>query len=125
MRQQPPSRQQGMHFAGLIIGLILLGGTATFRALEGWSWVDSFYFTGASVLTIGYGDLVPTTDLTKILVVVFGFIAIGTFLYAVSVVGAEVSGRLHSLTRSLNPLNGFQEKVEPPRNRRGTGRKSA
>lgn len=91
---------------------LLATGTWIFRALEGWSWVDSFYFTGATLLTIGYGDLVPTNDFSKVLVVIFGFLAIGTFLYALSFIGAAVHKKLpHAedmakVAQNLNPING-------------------
>ena len=46
---------------GLVVGLI-----------EGWSVQDSLYFSFISGLTIGFGDLVPKTLLTRVLTILIG-----------------------------------------------------
>ncbi len=50
-----------------IIGLGLLAGI-----LEGWSLGESFYFAFISGLTIGYGDLAPTTLAARMIAVMIG-----------------------------------------------------
>ncbi|MCA9388523.1 two pore domain potassium channel family protein [Candidatus Berkelbacteria bacterium] len=101
-----PKKKDTFVFEAVITLIGLLGaGTWIFRAVEGWSWVDSFYFTGATLLTIGYGDLVPTHDLSKVLVVVFGFLAVGTFLYAISFIGAAIHKKIPEVAKNLNPIN--------------------
>jgi len=40
--------------------------------LEGWSVQDSIYFAFVSGLTIGYGDLAPTSLLTRALAILIG-----------------------------------------------------
>jgi len=52
---------------GLIIALGLVVGL-----LEGWSVQDSIYFAFVSGLTIGYGDLAPTSLLTRALAILIG-----------------------------------------------------
>jgi hypothetical protein len=34
-------------------------GTWFYHTVEGWSWVDSFYFTMVTLATVGYGDFSP------------------------------------------------------------------
>ena len=48
--------------------LILVGGIV-YHWLEGWDWVDSFYFVVITLTTIGYGDLSPTTQLSKLVTI--------------------------------------------------------
>ena len=38
-------------------------GTVTYHLLEGWSFLDSLYFSVVTLATVGFGDLTPTTDL--------------------------------------------------------------
>ena len=42
-------------------------GTVIYHFVEGWSWLDSLYFSVITLTTIGYGDFSPQTDLGKIL----------------------------------------------------------
>jgi hypothetical protein len=41
---------------------LLLVGTVVFNRVEGWSYLDSFYFSAITVATVGYGDFSPQTD---------------------------------------------------------------
>ena len=41
--------------------LILLIGTVFYHLEEGWSWLDSLYFSVITLSTVGYGDFEPTT----------------------------------------------------------------
>jgi voltage-gated potassium channel len=73
------------HIFVLII-IILAFGTILFNVLERWSMVDSFYFTATTLTTIGYGDLVPSTDFSKLATVFFSLSGVTVFLYALSLV---------------------------------------
>lgn len=53
--------------------LLLAIGTVTYRILEGWSWIDSFYFSSIAVTTVGFGDLTPSTGGTKLFTVFYVF----------------------------------------------------
>jgi voltage-gated potassium channel len=70
--------------AAISLCALLTAGTFLFKHIEGWSTLDAFYFTGITMLTIGYGDVIPHTPAGKIAVVIFGFISIGISLYAVN-----------------------------------------
>lgn len=56
--------------AGLAAGALLLG-TVAYRLFEDWSWVDAFYFSVITLTTVGYGDLSPSTDASKLFTVVY------------------------------------------------------
>ncbi len=61
--------------------ILLLGGTFVYSSIEGWRYIDSAYFTVATVTTVGYGDIVPQTDIGKIFTMFFSFIGIGMAFY--------------------------------------------
>ncbi|MBI2172690.1 MAG: two pore domain potassium channel family protein [Candidatus Aenigmarchaeota archaeon] len=78
---------------------IILLGTIAYHNLERWNYVDSFYFSGITVMTVGYGDLHPTTPESKIFTVFFAAagIAVGlvtlTFLGQLIIEGRRRAGR--------------------------------
>jgi hypothetical protein len=51
---------------------IVIFGAVLYHWLEGWSWIDSFYFVVITLTTIGYGDITPTTSLTKLITIFYG-----------------------------------------------------
>jgi hypothetical protein len=75
-----------LYFALTFIFVLLLIGTLLFSSIEEWSFVDSFYFSTATLTTVGYGDLVPTHNLSKILTSIYTLLGVGTFLYSIGIV---------------------------------------
>ena len=56
---------------------LLLVGTWVFHKVEGWSYLDSFYFSAISLATVGYGDFTPKTSAGKLLTVFYVFAGFG------------------------------------------------
>lgn len=85
-------------FALIILLTIFIIGTIGFHLIEGWSLIDSFYTTIATLSTVGYGDFSPETTAGKfftIFVIIFG---VGMMFYTL-VLSAEtfIEGRLRYL----------------------------
>ena len=57
--------------SGLVSLMLLMG--FVIGHLEGWSLGDAAYFAFVSGLTIGYGDLVPKSPISRLLAICFGF----------------------------------------------------
>ncbi len=67
--------------ATLALALILLIGTVFYHFYEGFTWIDAFYFTAITITTVGYGDLHPTQDISKVFTVFLSFSGIGLVFY--------------------------------------------
>lgn len=68
---------------GTIVAIILLIflGMLAYIELEGWSWIESLYFSVATLTTVGYGDLHPTNDISRLFTT--GYMIIGvTVMFA-------------------------------------------
>ncbi len=63
---------------------LLLVGTVVFNRVEGWSYLDSFYFSAISLATVGYGDFAPHTAGGKLLTVFYVFCGIGLLVALLS-----------------------------------------
>ncbi len=73
--------------------IILLIGTAFYHRIEHWSWLDSFYFSSISLTTVGYGDMVPKTDIGKLFTVFYIFSGVGVILSFVTSVANKAHER--------------------------------
>lgn len=63
---------------------VMAAATVVYHFVEGWSWVDSLYFATVAVTTVGFGDLVPTSNGAKlftVLYVLLGMTIITTYLH--------------------------------------------
>ena len=73
-----------------IIMLIILYilAVAFFHVVEGWNYLDAAYFITMTISTVGYGDLVPKTDIGKIGAMVLIFSGISLAFYVITRLGA-------------------------------------
>lgn len=83
-------RRAPVTFALINILIIQTTGTVLFHFLEKWSYIDSFYYTGMLITTIGTYDPFPHNSLTKIFAVIFAFYAITLFLYCLGVMRPSI-----------------------------------
>jgi voltage-gated potassium channel len=61
----------------LLVASLLIVGIVFYTLVEGWTVVDAVYFSAMSLATVGYGDLVPDTDVGKLFTVVYVLAGIG------------------------------------------------
>jgi len=55
-------------------------GSIFYHNIEGWSWIDSIYFSFISLTTVGFGDITPSTDIGKVFTIFYLTIGIGLIL---------------------------------------------
>ena len=75
-------------FRGLfsLVVATLAAGTVFYSRTEGWSVLDSLFFSVVTLTTVGYGDLVPTTAAGKVFTILYIFVGIGIILGFVNAV---------------------------------------
>lgn len=63
----------------VLVVFTLLSGTLFYRAVEGWSLVDAFYFSVTTLTTVGLGDVAPSTTSGKLFTTVYIFAGFGSY----------------------------------------------
>ena len=93
----------------IFIAALLSLGTVVFSALEDWNLLDSFYFVAMTATTVGYGDLVPTHALSKIITVFYSLTIVPIILYGFSVLAKYEVERVY---RKISGIERQQEEQE-------------
>lgn len=68
------------HIFRVLLGLTILTlsvGTVFYHFVEGFSWLDAYYFSVVTLATVGYGDLTPHTNFGKLFTTFYIFIGVG------------------------------------------------
>lgn len=86
--------------AFLTVLFLIAGGTTIFHILEGWSIATSFYFSIVTLFTIGYGDLHPTTELSRVITAFYILFGVGTTLTAITVIATDRINKLANTMRN-------------------------
>lgn len=73
-----------IYYALALLILIIAGSTISYKLIEEWSWLDSFYQTIITVSTVGFGEVHPLTDNGKLYTAFLIITSFGTFAYAIS-----------------------------------------
>jgi voltage-gated potassium channel len=60
-----------------LVVYLLVSGTTFFTLAEGWSVLDSFYFSVTTLTTVGFGDPAPATAAGKIFTILYIFVGLG------------------------------------------------
>ena len=82
LRQLAMQENAASRLYDLILSLVAfttfwLLGAVVFSKAEGWTYGDSVYFVYTFALTLGYGNLFPTSNAGRVFFVVYGLIAGG------------------------------------------------
>lgn len=64
----------------LTTSVVIAFGSVIYHYLEGWTWIDSIYFSVITLTTVGYGDFSPQTNGGKLFTIFYIIIGIGIIL---------------------------------------------
>jgi len=96
-----------------VVFVLLIFGIWFFSHSEGWSLVDSFYFSVMTLTTVGYGDLVPTHDLSKIVTAIYGFVSIPIVLFMFGVIAENYfENRMKGIERRMREIMSQEKEIE-------------
>ncbi len=65
-------------------------GTFVFYRLEDWTRIQAFYFSVATITTVGYGDFTPTTDASSLFTAIYILVGVSIGLVTLGIIGAEI-----------------------------------
>jgi voltage-gated potassium channel len=74
----------------LLLGIVLLLGTAGFMAVEGWTPIQAFYTAVLVVSTLGFSDLRPSDSRGQLLTIGLIAAGVGTLYYLVGVLAQTI-----------------------------------
>ena len=72
---------------------LLFSGTLFYWVVEDWGPVDAFYFSVVTLTTVGYGDLAPTNEWSKLFTVFYIFVGIGVIASLITTLAARSASR--------------------------------
>lgn len=74
----------------LLLALWLVGGTAGYMVIEGWSLFDAAYMTVITLSTVGFAEIHPLSTMGKAFTSVLILAGLGTVFYAFTAIGQTV-----------------------------------
>ncbi|MBU0623984.1 MAG: potassium channel family protein [Candidatus Thermoplasmatota archaeon] len=91
-----------------LVGMIAVG-TVVYHHIEGWTWIDSFYFSVCSMTTVGYGDLVPTTEGARLFTAFYVLVGVAVAFTALGVLGANYLRRSQEILLGMRSAKESEE----------------
>lgn len=89
--------------------IIILGGAWFYHEAEGWSYLDSLYFSVTTLATIGNSELFPHTSLGKIFTIFYVFTGVGIMFGFINVI-AKHAIKQNPVHRIMNAKKEKQNK---------------
>src|SRR5258708_30825839 len=82
----------GWRLVALLIGLVIVVGTAGYMLIEGWSAWDAFYMTAITITTVGFGEVHPLSRAGQAFTVFICFTGVGAIFYAFTLFMSLLAG---------------------------------
>jgi hypothetical protein len=92
--QSSEVRDQTYRFLTAAAVVLISTGTIVYRVIEDWTWVDSAYFSVVAVTTVGFGDIHPSTDVSKLFTIFY-------ILCGVAIITSFLKARMRHRTQEM------------------------
>lgn len=99
-------RNERLVALGLILAYYTFG-VVYYSQTEDWTFVESIYFVTVTLTTVGYGDLLPTTDASKLMTCGFVF-------FGIALVGTALGMIASHVIETLENLDGEEKDIDHP-----------
>jgi voltage-gated potassium channel len=97
----------------ILLAVVLVGGTAGYMTLEGWTFLDSAYMTVITLASVGFMEVHELSSAGRVFTIFLIMVGLGTLLYVISTVTAfVVEGELRDILRRRR----MEKKIEALRN---------
>jgi potassium channel subfamily K len=89
----------GKYAIFFVFGHLALG-TAFFSYVEGWEFADSCYFCAITLSTVGFGDMAPSSDMSKIGAIVFILLGLSIVASSLGILVGTLQGLQEATLRT-------------------------
>jgi ABC-type microcin C transport system permease subunit YejB len=84
-------------------------------SVEDWTLIQALYFSVVTLATVGYGDLTPTSDFSRIFTIIYIFIGLGVLvLFLSSIAQQYIKHKVEVADQARAHLSGLGHHGRPP-----------
>merc|ERR1719182_1277975 len=73
-----------------LFAVFLLLGSLVFHLLEGWTYLEALYFSFTTLTTIGFGDYLPSTPISKVFSIFYIIVGLGNCASIIALLAVNV-----------------------------------
>lgn len=79
---------------------VIMTGTVFYHYFMPLRWLDALYFSVITITTVGYGDIHPTTAITKIFTIFYVLFGVGIIAASLNIIVRLAAQRREEIRRS-------------------------
>ena len=76
--------RQQLLAGGFVLGGLFLFGTLWYKVVEGWTWLDAAYMTTVTLSTVGFGEINPLTEKSRLFTMILVLMGVINIAYIVN-----------------------------------------